>query len=345
MAIPDPPVKTAAPLDPLLSDPDPAEGLRHDHVFLGAAHDRNARRIGWVVAISIVAMGVEIGCGLAFRSMALLGDGLHMASHAGVFLIAMLAYRFARRHAEDPRFSFGTGKVGDLSGFGSAILLGGVALLIGTQSLERLIHPVPIAFDDALPIAVFGLVVSLVSAWLLHDQDHHSHEHGHAHGHGHDHEHGHPHDTAKPGGRQDLNLRAAYIHLVSDVVVSVLAVLGLVGVKLLGWTWLDAVAGLVGTVVVSRFAWTLARQAGRNLLDMGGAPDLADALRTRLERDGDRVSDLHVWRLGPGHDAAIVVIASPDPEPVAVYRRRIAEIAAFSHLTVEVHRTRKETIH
>ncbi|MGC1301149.1 MAG: CDF family Co(II)/Ni(II) efflux transporter DmeF [Caulobacteraceae bacterium] len=301
---------------------DTAEALRHGHVFLGASHDSNARRMGLVVGISIVAMGVELACGLSFRSMALLGDGLHMASHAGVFLVAMLAYRFARRHAEDARFSFGTGKVGDLCGFGSAILLGVVALLIGAESLERLIHPVPIALDEALPIAALGLAVSLLSAWLLRDREH---------GHGPD---AHVH-------AQDFNLRAAYIHLLSDIVVSLLALLGLAGVKLLGWSWLDAAAGLVGAAVVGRFAWSLSKQAGRRLLDMEGDPALALALRARLEREGDRIADLHVWRLGPGHDAAIIVIASPNPATVQVYRQRIAEIHAFSHLTVEVHHTER----
>jgi cation diffusion facilitator family transporter len=296
-----------------------AETLRHGHVFLGPGHHHNARRMGAVVAISIVAMGVELGCGLAFHSMALLSDGLHMASHAGVFLIAMLAYRFASRHAEDSRFSFGTGKIGDLCGFGSAILLGVVALLIGTESVERLVHPVPVALDQALPVAAFGLAVSLLCAGLLHGREH-------------DHTRG-----AKAGG-QDLNLHAAYVHLLSDVVVSLLALVGLAGMRALGWTWLDAAAGLVGSAVVARFAWTLARQAGARLLDMDGDPALAHALQEALEREGDRVADLHVWRLGPGHDAAIVVIASPEPAPVAAYRRRIAEIHPFSHLTVEVHR-------
>jgi cation diffusion facilitator family transporter len=294
--------------------PELAAALRHDHAFLGHAHARNERRMRWVLAISVFAMVVEAGFGLSLHSMALLGEGLHLASHAAVFLAAMLAYAYARRHVGDPRFSFGLGKVGDLTAFGSAVLLAGVALTLAGESLQRLVQPVTVSSGEALPVAAFGLMVSLASAWLLHEHE------------------------AGPASGRDLNLRAAYVHLVGDVLVGLLALAGLAGVSLLGWTWLDPAAGLAGAAVVARFAWTLARQAGAHLLDMDADPALLVALRDRLEQDGDQLTDLHVWRLGPGHQGAILSIASPNPRTTAEYRQMVGEVFAFSHLTVEVQR-------
>lgn len=307
--------------------------LAHEHVFLGEQHLRNERRMRWVVAVSVFAMLVELAGGVVLHSMALLADGLHMASHAGVFLIAALAYGFARRHARDPRLSFGPGKVGDLTGFGSAIVLAVVAIGIAAESVERLFHPQPIALAQAIGLSVFGLVVSLVSAWLLHEG--HEHHHGHPH---HDHDHRHDAADAIASASGDLNMRAAYLHLVGDVLVSLFAVVGLVGARVLGWRWLDSVAGLLGAAVVARFAWTLLAQAGARLLDVSAEAEVLDAMRRRLEQDGARVTDLHVWRLGPGHDAVIASIAAGEPMPPAVYKALIRQAGRFSHVTVEVNR-------
>jgi cation diffusion facilitator family transporter len=290
-----------------------ADALRHGHAFLGADHARNARRVRAVLAVSLLAMTVEVGFGLRLHSMALLGEGLHLCSHAGVFLAASWAYRFASRHIDDARFSFGPGKVGDLAGFGGAILLGVVAVTLAGESLSSLVQPQAVDVGPAILVAIFGLVVSLLSAGLLHGGADASH-----------------------AGR-DLTLRAAYLHLLGDVLVSLLALAGLVGVRLFGWTWMDAAAGLAGAAVVARFALMLAREAGGRLLDAGADPQLLAAVRARLERRGDAVCDLHVWRLAPGHLAAIVSVASPDPLPVDAYRQAIAEVHGFSHLTVEVH--------
>ncbi len=301
------------------------DAFRHDHAFLGARHDRNARRTWAVIAICAATMVIEITGGLTFRSMALLADGLHMATHAGAMLIAALAYVFARRNIADPRFSFGTGKVGDLSAFASAIVLAFSSLLIGWESVERLLSPQVIRYDEAIGLAILGLVVNLVSAWLLHD--------GHDHA-GHDHEHhDHAHD---PKHHHDLNLRASFMHVAADAAVSVLAIIGLLAGRQLGWTWMDATMGIVGALVIARWSLSLARQASGVLLDMRPGEALPKAMLTRLEVEGDRVCDLHVWRIGPGHNAAVVTVASRNPRAPGVYKARLSGLATLSHVTIEV---------
>src|SRR4051794_36905256 len=220
----------------------------HEHVFLGTRHERNERRVWLVVGLTFAMMVAEIVGGTLFGSMALVADGWHMSTHAAALAIAALAYRFARTHAHDPRFSFGTGKLGELAAFASAVILAMIALFIGYESVTRLISPVPIRFGEAIPIAVLGLGVNLASAWLLHDHDHHAHAHGHHHGddHAHDHgHHGHEH--------HDTNIRAAYVHVLADALTSVLAIIALVAGLSFGWVWLDPVMGLVGTGVIA--AW------------------------------------------------------------------------------------------
>jgi cation diffusion facilitator family transporter len=324
----------------------------HDHVFLGAAHARNESRTWAVVALTGAMMVAEIAAGLAFGSMALLADGFHMATHAGALAIAGLAYAYARRHARDPRFSFGTGKVGELAGFASAIALALVAAMIGFESALRLWSPVSIRFDEAIAVAVLGLAVNLLSAWLLHDSghDHHGHGqdqghgHGHHHGHDHDHDHDHPHphdhpalDALAPADRHaDHNLRSAYFHVLADALTSVLAITGLLVGRFYGWVWMDPAMGIVGALVIARWSVGLLRGAGAVLLDTVPDEDLAESIRTRLESDGDRVADLHLWRVGPGHMALIVSIATADPRPPAHYRARLAGLAPLSHVTVEV---------
>jgi cation diffusion facilitator family transporter len=295
---------------------------RHEHIFLGAGHARNERRSWSVVTLCGAMMAAEIIGGWLTGSMALIADGLHMSTHAGALVIAACAYAYARRHARDERFAFGTGKLGELAAFSSAIVLAMIALLISYESVGRLLHPVAIAFGQAIPIAALGLCVNLVSAWLLRDD--HDHDHGHGHDHGH-HHHGH----------DDLNLRAAYVHVLADAAVSVLALVGLSAGLLLGWVWMDPVMGIVGALVIANWSWGLLRAAGAVLLDM--RPEgLAQEIRARLEAGDDRIADLHIWRVGPGHHAALVSLVSDRPEPPQAYKARLAGLAGLSHLTVEV---------
>jgi cation diffusion facilitator family transporter len=304
---------------------------RHDHVFLGAAHDRNERRTWAVVGLTAAMMVVEIAGGTIFGSMALLADGWHMSTHAGALAIAAFAYRYARNHARDPRFAFGTGKLGDLAGFTSAIVLAMISLGIGYESVVRLFEPVTIHYSEATAIAVVGLGVNLLSAWLLGAGDHH-HHHGHDHDdHAHDnHNHHHHHD--------DHNLRSAYWHVLADALTSVLAIVGLLAAWIYGWTWLDPAIGIVGAVVIAHWSWRLIRDAGAVLLDATPNRALAEAIKSRLEIGHDRIADLHVWRLGPGHHGAIVSLVSDQPEPVEHYKERLKNMSELSHLTIEVHR-------
>lgn len=301
------------------------EDLTHDHVFLGKSHDRNARRTLWVVLLTAGMMIVEIVAGLVFNSMALLADGFHMATHAGALGIAALAYAYAKKHANSRRYSFGTGKVGDLAGFASAMALGLVALGIAVESGERLFNPQSVAFAEATTIAIVGLVVNLVSAWLLGADHHHGHDHGHGHGHHHDHEHGHHHE-------HDNNLRSAYVHVLTDALTSVLAIVALLGGRYLGWVWLDPVMGLVGAAVITVWALSLMRDTASVLLDAHEA-EIEREIRDLVEGPGDsRITDLHVWRVGPGAHAAIVSVTGLPRDTVI---QRLAPVHEIAHLTVE----------
>jgi cation diffusion facilitator family transporter len=299
------------------------EQWTHEHVFLGQDHRRNERRTQIVIVLCGAMMVAEIVGGILFRSMALVADGLHMSTHAAALLIAALAYTFARRRAHDARFTFGTGKFGDLAGFTSAIVLAMIALLIGWESVGRLLHPVSIAFDEAIPIAVLGLGVNLVSALLLRDEHDHRPE---AAGDHHDHYH------------HDLNLRAAYIHVLADAAVSILAVIGLVTAREFGWLWMDAAMGIIGALVIANWSWGLVRAAGAVLIDSQSNADLALQIRDRLEHGSDRVADLHLWRIGPGHNAVVATLVSHQPEAPNAYKKRLATIPGLSHVTIEVER-------
>jgi cation diffusion facilitator family transporter len=301
------------------------EPFRHSHVFLGQAHERNERKTWAVIAICAAMMVAEIFGGLWFGSVALIADGLHMSTHAGALLIAALAYTYSRRYADDARLAFGTGKFGDLAAFTSAIALAMIALLIGYESVDRLINPVTIAFNQAIPIAVVGLGVNLLSAFLLRD-DHHGHDHHHTH----DHEHAHS------NVHRDHNLRAAFVHVMADAAVSVLVIVGLIAGREFGWVWMDPVMGLVATVVILSWSWTLVRSAGAILLDVCPDPSLAQMIATRLEQGSDRVSDLHLWRLGPGHLAAVISLVTHNPHAPERYKRRLSGLEGLSHVTIEV---------
>lgn len=300
----------------------------HGHIFLGDNHERNERRTWIVIAITATMMVVEITAGWLFGSMALLADGWHMSTHAAAMLIAALAYLHARRNAHNPRFTFGTGKLGDLAGFASAVVLALIAVLIGWESLLRFYSPVAINFPQAITVAVIGLGVNLLCAWLLRDD--HAHHHHHRHEHHHD---------AEPRGGGDNNLRAAYLHVLADALTSVLAISALVLGSIYGWNWMDPAMGIVGGLVIARWSWGLIRDAGGVLLDYVPAEeDLPDEIREAIEDDGSQITDLHVWQLGPGHHGAIVAIRSADPREPPFYRQKLAHIHDLSHVTIEVER-------
>jgi len=275
-----------------LSLHDEIDALSHDHVFLGDRHDENARRTLWVVALTFVMMVGEIIAGTVFNSMALLADGFHMATHAGALTVAAAAYAFARRHAHSRRFSFGTGKVGDLAGFASALVLALIALGIGVESVGRLLDPRPVAFGEATVVAVVGLAVNVVSAFLLSGgHDHHGYHSGHAHDHDHHHDgHSHGHQAR----HHDNNLRSAFVHVLADALTSVLAIAALLAGAYLGWVWLDPVMGIVGGIVIAIWSWNLIRDTAAVLLDSSD-PHLETEVREEVEAQGDaRITDLHV---------------------------------------------------
>ena len=304
----------------------------HDHFFLGSDHQRNERKVWLVIALTASMMLVEIVAGTLYGSMALVADGWHMSTHAGAMLIAVLAYRFARRHAGNPRFTFGTGKLGDLAGFASAIVLALIALLIGWDSLVRLTQPIHIDFNQAIAVAVVGLGVNLVCAWLLKDDHAHHHHHGHEHHHSNDEHHA-------PGKGRDNNLRAAYLHVLADALTSVLAILALLLGRSYGWSWADPAMGVVGALVIARWSWGLIRDSGSVLLDAAAeGQDVRQEIREAMAPTGSQVTDLHVWQVGPGHFAAIVSLMAREPREPAHYKALLAHIHELSHVTVEVQR-------
>ena len=409
----------------------------HSHVFLGEGHEQSEKRSWAVIWLCGAMMVIEIAGGLLFGSIALVADGLHMSTHAGALLLAALAYRYARKHAGDARFTFGTGKLGDLAGFTSAIVLAMIAILIGYDAVSRLFAPVPIHFSEAIPIAALGLLVNIGSVWLLSGGGHH-----HGHGHGHEHGHGHGHDahgpdpeghdethridtasgalllsvfedgvppvfhlraagagslagraiaieTVRPGGarqafrmidrggylesiqeipephaftaelhldgathpvlfeehahgdgvsHRDNNMRAALVHVAADAAVSVLVIVGLLLARTFGWLWMDPLAGIAGACVIAAWAYGLIRDTGAILLDMNPDQNVTRAVRAAVEETGARLTDLHVWRLGPGHLGAVLSVASREAREPAFYRDRLSGMRSLSHVTIEVER-------
>jgi len=303
------------------------DDFRHSHVFLGSAHERNERKTWTVIAICTAMMVAEIIGGLWFGSVALVADGLHMSTHAGALLIAALAYTYSRRYARDERLAFGTGKLGDLAAFTSATVLAMISLLIGYESIDRFFNPVQIAFNQAIPIALLGLGVNLLSAFLLRDD----HDDDYAQVHGHERQ-----EDLSASFHRDHNLSAAFIHVVADAAVSVLVVIGLVAGRQFGWLWMDPVMGMIATFVILSWSWTLARSAGAVLLDVSPDLTLSRRIAARLEQAGDRVSDLHLWRIGPGHLAAVISLVSDHPNAPSFYKKRLAGLPGLSHVTIEV---------
>jgi len=279
-----------------------------------------------VIVLTLIMMVVEIGAGLAFGSMALLADGWHMGTHAVALGITALAYSFARRHADNPRFTFGTGKVGELGGFASAVVLAVVAILMAAESLQRLIAPQVIRFNEAIAVAVAGLIVNVISAFMLQDRHPHEHADGHAEGHPHDH-----------------NLKAAYLHVLADALTSLLAIIALSAGKAFGWVWMDPCMGIVGAAIITQWAYGLLMDTGRILLDRDVDPSRVSAIVRRIEAESDnRVSDIHVWRVGAGSLSVILSIVTHHPQPPEHYKQLIADIDEVAHVTVEVIRCEGE---
>jgi len=304
-----------------------AHGMKtwsHEHVFLSARQLANARRTCFVIALTAMTMVLEIASGFIFGSMALLADGWHMASHAAALGISAVGYSFARRYASDKRFSFGTGKISELAGYSSALLLALIALLMAYESMRRFFSPVAIQFDEAIAVAVLGLVVNLASAFILRER--------HA-------ENAHEHQT-------DYNLRAAYLHVLADALTSILAIIALTAGRFLGWVWMDPLMGIVGAVVIARWSYGLARDTGSILLDLDINTPLTENIRQRLESAGDsQIIDLHLWRLGPGHFAAIISLITSNPHSPSYYKEQLSEIKELRHITIEVNADSRTELH
>lgn len=291
---------------------------KHTHTFGTQEVPRGESRTHWVIGLTLVMMVIEIAAGLAFGSMALLADGWHMGTHAAALGVTAFAYLYMRRHAEDPRYSFGTGKVGSLGGFASAVALGVVAVLVFGESALRLATPTEIQFNYAIGVAVVGLLVNLVSAFILRDDHHHGAGSG-----------GHRH--------HDHNLRAAYLHVVADALTSLLAIFALSAGKFLGWMWMDPVMGIVGSLIIARWSLGLLGETSAVLLDGEVGTEERDAIRSLVEADGDdRVADLHIWRVGPSHLAAILSVVTHELKSPTHYKALLAERSDLVHLTVEV---------
>ncbi len=292
---------------------------RHGHAYHGDS-SRGESRTLWVVALTACMMLVEISAGYLYGSMALLADGWHMGTHVAALSITLFAYRYARAHADNPRFSFGTGKVGSLGGFASAIALAIVAILMGLESVQRLFAPESIRFNEAILVAIIGLAVNLVSAWLL--------QGGHDHHHHHHHEDHHHHDH---------NLRAAYLHVLADALTSLLAIAALLGGRTFGWSFLDPLMGIVGGLVILKWSWGLLRTAGQVLLDSApGVAPLERARRALEAMDDVRVADLHLWALAPGRLACVASVVTHEPRPVEEYHAVLRAATGAHHVTVEV---------
>ncbi|WP_068977332.1 MULTISPECIES: CDF family Co(II)/Ni(II) efflux transporter DmeF [Aeromonas] len=322
--------------------------LAQPHCHHPVIHEGNPlaeRKTRWAVLLTVIMMVAEISGGWIYNSMALLADGWHMSSHALALGLSVLAYRAARHFARDHRFSFGTWKIEVLGGFTSALLLVGVAGLMLFESVFRLLDPSPIHYQQAIGIALVGLLVNLACAWLLKDDHghHHSHgdnhgdNHGHAH-HGHDHDghHGHDHHDDHHG-HQDLNLRAAYLHVLADAATSVLAIFALVGGMLWGADWLDPLMGIVGAVLVAVWAWGLLRDSGRVLLDAEmDTPLVAEIREVIAELPGTDIRDLHVWRVGQQQYACVLSLLMVNPLPAQQIRERLAIHEELVHVTIEI---------
>jgi cation diffusion facilitator family transporter len=300
------------------------ESWKHSHRFT-IGDDQGLRKTKQVILLTLTMMIVEIAGGVLFGSMALLADGWHMGTHAAALGITAIAYYYARRHADNPKYTFGTGKVGVLGGFTSAVVLAVVALLMAVESFERLLSPRPIRFDEAIIVAVTGLIVNLVSAYILRDRRQ-AHDHTGSHHHHH-----------------DYNLKAAYIHVLADALTSVLAIIALITGKALGWIWMDPIMGVVGAAVIMRWSYGLLRDTSKILLDRDVSTETVATIYSTIEADSDnRVSDLHIWRIGANQLAAIISIVTHFPKPPVHYKKLLTPFKELAHITIEVNRCESE---
>jgi cation diffusion facilitator family transporter len=336
---------------------------QHSHDFSTGAEQIAEQRTRWVVYLTLTTMIVELAAGWLTGSMALLADGWHMGSHAAALGLSVLAYGFARRHARDPRFCFGTGKVSPLAGYSSALLLGAGALWLFWESVSRLLHPVQIQYGEAIAVALLGLGVNLLSAWLLggahaqhHGHDRPAHDQGGQYGHEHDndndndndndHEHEHDHrdghgHAGSGHAHKDHNLRAAYVHVIADALTSLLAIGALTAGLIVGWRFLDPLMGIAGGLLIGRWSWSLARDSALTLLDAEDHGPIEAAIRRTMARQDDvDVSDLHVWRIGAASHACILSLVTHEPRPVEFYKGLLEHIPGIGHLTVEVQQCR-----
>ena len=303
------------------------ERLKHSHQFY-ESNQQNERRTLWVIILTLVTMVVEITAGILFNSMALQADGWHMATHAGALGISMFAYYFARKNNHNGRFSFGSGKVATLGGFTSSVLLMVVALFMVVESLERLFNPLVIRFNEALLVAVIGLVVNMISVWLLSGGAGHQHHHDHSHAHA---------DNFEPHEHRDHNLMAAYLHVLADALTSIAAIAALLVGKYLGLYQVDALMGIVGAVVITAWAVGLMRTTGNILLDRQLDDSLADAIRSRLESTDTIITDLHLWSISQEKVAAEITLASASGKSTADFKADLCDLSRLVHVTIEVH--------
>ncbi len=289
----------------------------HDFTFIDKKGELRTKQ---VLLITVVTMVAEIIAGTVFGSMALLADGWHMGTHAGAFAITIFAYHYSRKHSDNRDFTFGTGKVSVLGGYSSAIALAVVALFIGVESVKRLITPHEIRFNEAIAVAVLGLMVNLFCALLLRGNHTHTHAHGHDHVHHHDH-----------------NLRGAYLHVIADALTSVTAIFALSLGKIYGWQWLDPLMGIVGALVITRWSYGLLRDTSTILLDRNIDHNQIESIRQVIESDSDnRVSDIHIWKVGPVDYAAVISLVTHHPQPTEHYKKLLKNFKELSHLTIEV---------
>lgn len=296
---------------------------RHTHDF-SVIHEKGERRTRLVLWMTAITMVIEIGAGVLFGSMALLADGWHMGTHVAAFMITLFAYGYSKKHRHSPRFTFGTGKVTVLGGFASAVALFVVALVMAVESVERIVDPTTIRFNEAIGVALMGLLINLLSAMILEGGDHHHHDHGKE-----DRHHHHP---------QDHNLKAAYYHVLADALTSILAIVALISGKVFGWNWLDPVMGVVGALVITRWSVSLLKETSPILLDENVEEDKKRLIQEIVESDSDnRICDLHLWRVGPNDYAAMISLVTHFPKPVDHYKNLLREIPDLSHITVEVH--------
>jgi len=297
---------------------------QHGHRFnTDDSHgEQNTKR---VILLTLFMMVIEVSAGYIYGSMALLADGWHMGTHAAALGITLLAYYYARRHSDNPEYSFGTGKVGVLGGFASAVVLAVIALLMGGESIKRLISPLPIHFNEAIVVAFMGLIVNVVSAFLLQGK----------------HPHGHEHETHKI--HHDHNLRAAYLHVIADALTSLLAIIALVTGKAFGWIWMDPIMGIVGALIITRWSYGLLVDTGKVLLDRNVNQKAISEIKAIIESDSDnRISDIHVWRVGPHHLSAIISIVTHFPNSPEYYKNLLSGYDEISHVTVEVNKCESE---